>query len=146
MVGSRGRTARLTTAYPNTGERRSRLLRNFNRCLDCKKKQAPWDFLPGRPCSVLLCRQPNLTYGFKFLATVDLLLALIVALRRYKQMAASQKCGDIFLPFLRNRCYTTHQRKFGGWPHRQKASLIERVRSSSCSVAMTDLTLNSLCL
>jgi hypothetical protein len=40
MVGSRGRTARLTTAYPNTGERRSRLLRKFDRRLDCKKTGA----------------------------------------------------------------------------------------------------------
>jgi hypothetical protein len=60
------------------------------------------------------CSVSRFLFGLSF---VDLLFALIVALRRYKQMAVSQKCGDIFLPPPRNQCHTPAHGKFGDWPH-----------------------------
>ena len=51
--------------------RRNSMTLSISRCK--KTKQAPRDFIPGRPCSVLLCR--NLTYGSKFPAVPKDLLS-----------------------------------------------------------------------
>src|SRR5437763_935851 len=65
MVGSRGRTARLPTAYSNPRETGSRLLRNSTSRF--QKTGAP-GFCPGAP-PALSCFAVTLTYGFKFSAT-----------------------------------------------------------------------------
>jgi hypothetical protein len=55
------------------------------------------------------------------LSFVDLLFALIVALRRYKQMAASQKNGDVCVAIARTRLHDPpHENSVGGQAQKEQ--------------------------